>query len=325
MNSFTSSFNSEFKVLAAVLLVLVSAEAVMRVMEESLSVDVRHIREIPRIAQALAEKERPRVLFLGNSLTRNAVDEAILTTEIGNLGVRPLSVAKVVPDASGISIWYYEFKKSFIDANRKPDVVVVHFGARHLRDGDRRQVAPNLGGYHAALRDLPEVFGDEVRIFGDRLEFLLSMGSTAFANRTRVAPRILDLLIPYYRPNTERINAAIRQSARRTEPPLPTYQRLERFLKLAADHDVTVIAVAIPLANRYDLDPQIQATIESFGMIFIDNREVQGMTASSYSDGYHMNEQGKDIYSRHLAWNLAGPLKTPLQTPEVVQLPPPVE
>ncbi len=310
MNSSTSNFRSELKVIAVVLLMLLVCELAMRSVEESLSLDVRHIREIPAIAEKMTKRPGTRVLFMGNSLTRCGIDEKVFTHETKASGLHPLSLATVYPDASSILIWHYVLKNFFINSEKKPDVLVINFAVKHLQDGQPFNV-PAMGSFYTGLRDTPEVFAKDISNFGDRTEFLLSSGLCSFANRARVSPRVLDFVAPHYRTSMERINMTIAVKAlREKESAAPTYQRLSRLLQMAADHKIHVIIVAMPVSTDYLMDPQVKTTVEKAGMTFLDARVVDGLSPKLFPDGYHMGPEAAAIYSKHLAHLLLESLRT---------------
>ncbi len=308
MNSSISSFKTELRVIGLVLAVLLLCEIAMRLTETSLSRDLVHIRAIPRIAEDMTAKPGIRVLFLGNSQTRCGVDERVFASECDAEGTPRMSVARVFPDATSVVIWFYAFKRFFIDSGRIPDILVVNFSGRHLQDPSAVN-ATVLGGFYARMDDMPEIFRNDIKEFGDRAEFLLAAWSSAFANRERVSPRVLDVLVPFYRSNSELVNKSIGGKASRRST-APTYGTLKRLLRLAAENNVKVIAVAMPLATKYSVDPQLKNVIEEAGMKFIDARKVDGLKPKLFPDGFHMNSEGAAIYSRYLARTLAGPLKS---------------
>lgn len=306
MYSSTSNFRTEIKVVCLVLLVLLGYEFIIRTQEEALSLDVKHIRQIPAISSSLVRSEGLRVLFLGNSLTRNGVDAAVLEKELRAQGVGPLHIERVFPDESTISDWYYIFKDKFVDAGHLPNVLIVSFAEAHLQDN--QAIKPDrLAGYFTSADDIPEIFANDVRDFDSRSDFLLSALSSSFANRTRVRTRLLDLLIPYYRDSAPRLNRTLQTTkSGKAENVQHTYHRLERLMAMAQKHGVRIIFVAMPQREKvYPVDPQLRNIIEASEMTFIDCRTVEGLERENYIDEMHLNSNGGAIYSRYLARQLA--------------------
>lgn len=294
------------------LLVLAGGELFVRLRESALSLDVQHIRRIPSIAENLTRGEGGRVLFLGNSMTRNGVDVPIVEQELRAEGLTaPLRVERVYPDASGLAEWYYAFNHFFVEAGRLPDALIIGFAANDLSDNRPPQPA-RLAQYYTGARDVPEVFANDVRDFEARAEFLLSGASASFANRTRMRERALDLVIPHYRRSAQEINRA--QQALKNKGGAPaavalTYRRLERLGQLAAGRGVRVILVAMPQREPYQLDPQLQPAVERAGMTLIDARGAPGLGGESFEDEMHLTPDGAAVYSRHLARQLAPSLR----------------
>jgi hypothetical protein len=306
MSLSTSSFSIEARVVALVLLVLLGCELVVRTREQYLSLDLKHIGQIPAISQNMTEGPGLRVLFIGNSMTRYGVDASTFEREMQAQGIGPLRVEKVFPDATGLPDWYYAFKHYFVDAGHLPDVLIVGFAARDLQD-DYAVEPTRLARYYSSSRDIPELFSRDVLDFDGRVEFLLSSLSSSFANRSRVRTRVMDALVPYYRDTAQQLNRDMKTGRAANAAPTPhTYRRLERLMQLAGQKGVRVIFVAMPLRDAYTLDPLVRKTIEDGGMAFVDCREVAGLGRESYIDEMHLKPEGAAVYSRFLARQLAG-------------------
>src|SRR5918997_704782 len=167
MSLSTSSFRSELKVLALVFVVLAACELVVRLREQSLSLDVRHIRQIPDISERLAQGDGGgghqhllRVLFIGNSMTRHGVEPEIIEREMSAQGTAPLRIERVFPDASALPDWYYAFKRFFDAPQRAPDVLVICFAAGDLQDSLPVH-SWRLAQYYTTFSDVPEVFRED--------------------------------------------------------------------------------------------------------------------------------------------------------------------
>ena len=292
------------KVIALVVCVLAACELVVRVFERRLTVDVK----APAVSKRLAEAAGQRVLVLGNSLVRDNVNTDILEEEMRAPGARPLHIEKVYLMNTVINDWYYAFKHHFVDAGRLPDVLVICFSNNHLEDSTIQR--PLVARYYSSLRDIPQIFADDVPDFDGRVEFLLSKWSASFTHRADVERRMLDTLIPHYRDSVMRINDALTDEANgRRGDYQPSYHRFERLLRMAHERGVRVILVAVPVASPYPINPQIMSAVEANGVTFVDTRQVEGLSKESYVDGMHMNSEGASVYSRLLAHRLAGYLK----------------
>jgi hypothetical protein len=308
MFSSTSSFRAELKVVAVVLLVLAGSEVVLRLIEPSLSLDVKHIQQIPAISESLVAGKGERVLFLGNSQVRAGIVPNVIEQELKAMGVAPVHIERVFPDASMLPDWDRAFKHYFIGKARLPEVLVLCFSDSALQDSNL--IDPTrLGHYYSSHAEIPEILDQELHEFDSRAEFVLASLSFSFANRTRVRTRALDVIIPGYRDSAQRINRQMKRSHSDTMAQ-KGYNRLARFLELVKGQGVRVIVVAMPQPNAYSLDPQIQLTVERAGMSFLDGRNVDGISRASFADELHLTSNGAAVYSRFLGRELAGPMKS---------------
>ena len=303
MSLSTSSFKSELKVVALVLVVLLGCEAIIRSRENTLSLDLKHINQIPVISQSLAAADGRKILFLGNSLTRNGVDPDVLSSKFAEQGLSNTHFAKVFPDGTGMTAWYYVFNHYFVVPNRVPDVVVIGFAGAVLQDSHRVDVG-ELGRYFTSDRDIPYVFGSDLKTFDERTEFIASRISAAFSNRNRVRLRALDFLIPNYRESERWLNRGLQARSQTKQRTQATYNKLKEFLSLSQSHNAEVIFVAMPQREPYSVDPELQKLISVNPATFIDLRNVDGLKGTDYLDEMHLNDRGAETFSTQLAQRL---------------------
>jgi hypothetical protein len=289
---------------AVVLLVLAGAEVGMRLSEQFLSRDVKHIREIPAISQNLADGKGRRILFIGNSLVRAGINPGVIEEELEARGVSPVHIERVFPDSTSLPDWYRVFKHYFVGPSQLPEVLVLCFSDIALQDNSGVDPA-RLGHYYSSPGELPEIMDQDVHDFDSRAELVLSSLSYSFADRMRVRTRALDALVPEYHDSAQRINRDMKRESS-AKLGLKTYQRLSRFLTVAKGEGVHVIVVAMPLPLVYSLDPQIKSVVENAGMSFLDCRMASGISAASFADEMHLATTGASVYSHFLGRELAG-------------------
>lgn len=291
--------------------VLAAAELAGRFTGRWLSVDESHVREIPEIARRLHAGPPPRILFLGNSLTRCGVDLEAFRAELRVRGVPDVACEKVVPDGTGISEWYYYFKRHFADANETPDVVIVGFQGATASDQNLVRVE-KLGQDACTLRDIPELFTSDVEGFGDRVQFLLSYCFYSVGKQTNMQHRVLSWVVPNYIQETQELNQVVQSGRKKNAPSAPprsTYRRLERLMSMLRRIDVRGVFVAMPGATDQTLDPMLVETVREGGMTFVDGRRIERLGAERFFDGVHMDAAAADVYSRFVAGAIAGQLK----------------
>ena len=296
---------ANLKVIGFVLAILVGCEIVVRLIEQSFSFNIRHIRSIPSLADEINQQAGISVLFMGNSLITYGVDPIIFRDEMRARGVGPLQFERVAPDASSIREWRYAFKHFFLDRGHIPDALVVNFAAGHLED--QQKIHPSdLATFYTSFTDIPPIFAQDVQSFGDRTEFLLSHFFRLFAYREAISKRILDVVVPNYRSALTQINAKMRDGSSKEH--VPTYRTLERFSADSLRRGVRLILVAMPLQYPYSLDPRLPDKARELGITLIDARDVEGLTASQFIDQMHMDHAGAILYTRTLAGLLVDPL-----------------
>lgn len=292
MSSFISNFKQEAAVVCVVVIALCACELGLRATIARASKDVRHIEELPRIADGLASARKPTVLFLGNSLTRAGV----LPDALGLDGAH---VALIHPDDTTIGDWLYLYERYVRARGAAPDLVVVGFAADQLSDAPRLDV-PRLGGYLGGLALLPQAFDHDVRDADGRTSYLLAWLSTAYANRERVRTEVLARLIPHYKTSAQRLNR-LAKAQRESAPARRGYGRLARFLETFKGTKTKVVFAAFPVPAKRELDPELAAQIARGGGRLVDLRSLEGLTDRDFPDGYHLSPRGGAVLTRALA------------------------
>lgn len=304
MNLFTSSFKTEAKVVAVVLLALLACELALRKFETSLSLDLKHIRAIPRLAEDLAQAKGMRILFLGNSFTRVSVDPNVFSTEMKARGFNHLAVQRVFPDGTQLNEWYHAFKTYFVESGRAPDLLVIITGRAHLQD---QPIDPHpFGAYFSSRSDVVAFLTDSTKSVDDKMKFLLARYSALSANRHRIEPRVLNLIIPHYQNCVQRINEErLRASADPRRSKEITYSRLEKLLELGEKKSIPIVIATVPMSQPYAMDPKISQLVAAHQMTFIEASKIEGIDSSNFPDGYHIDQRGAEEYTRRIAAELA--------------------
>lgn len=263
--------------------------------EQSLSIDLLHIRSIPRIARSLVESSGARVLFLGNSMTREGLDIERFSKAAARLGHPALSAAKVHPDDTTIAEWPYLFRHYFPNG-ASPDALVVGFANTNLED--RRAAQPDrIGYFYSDLSDTPDLFENEFTSFGDRAAYLLSHASSAYANRERVSRRIFDLLVPGYRKAAAQFNEAIAAAEHARASAAFSYRRLRVLIDLARTSRTDLILVAMPNRDPYELELDLLDLLEAEKIPLIDGRNIPGLGPEMFRDNLHLTADGARLYT----------------------------
>lgn len=292
------------KVVAAVALCLLGCELGLRVAEPRLSADVQHIRHIPAIISEFEQKEGPRILFLGNSLTRAGIRPDTMTKVWSDAKLPEICIERIYPDDTTILDWLYLYRTAIEPMDSKLDLLVVTFALNHL--DDHQPINPErLGGQLAGLAAAPEAFAQDVLSFEDRIRYLLSGVSRLWAARERIQTRVL-ALIPGYRTLAQVVNTDLRNSEKRDVPRAPeSYQRLARFIANATRHGTSVVFVAAPMPRRYSLPGTLRDTVHRGGAELIDLQNLERLGPDDFPDGYHLSEGAAARFSESLAQAMA--------------------
>lgn len=298
------SRTAEWRVVAVVAVVLGVVECVFHFGKHKLSKDVEHLQSFATLAERFVQTPAvgPKVLFLGNSLTRYGVDETVFTETYSQAaGITPAPL-KIVPDNTAVADWSYVFRNQFAQADLAPQVLVIGFEGGHLRDAPSRH-PDRLAQYYCSWNDWPELCQWDLPDFETRAAFVLEKCSSMVGNRDRVTRRALDTLIPGYRAGMDRINASLKGHGGATG--VPSYDRLRTLIDTAQQYHVRVILAAMPVPEAYAFDAELLTVVKETGVNLVDLREVDGMQPAMYFDGLHMDAAGAKLYSTALAKQLA--------------------
>ena len=299
-----------------VVAVLVLVEVAVGAVETRLSVDNQHIEEIGSIVadlEAVGQEEgATTVLFFGNSLTRRGVDLPKFEEALAANGAPNVETAAVYPDDTSVLDWLYLYESTIASGEAVPDTVVIGFGIWHLEDrAISRAQSYRLGRHFVSWSALRELFANDVTSLPDRANVLLSKLSATFANRERIAQRVLSFL-PYYQESARAINdmnlASNAVNAVATEK---TYDRLARLITTIEDSGADLVLMAMPIQVEWPLDPRIAEVAGDNGATYIDARDVAGLTLDMFEDDLHLNPAtGTPLYTDHAATLLAPLLAT---------------
>lgn len=301
MSSFTSNFRSEGRVLLTVAAVALACEAALRLGSERLSVDIAHIRTIPAVAAALRETGGVRVLFLGNSLTREGLELESVRAELSCGPSNPVTSRVVHPDDTTVLDWYYLFRRDF-GGRGAPEYLVLSFVREQLSDST--SIHPDrIAAYFGGWANAAEMLRLDLSSMNEKMGYLLASTFRVFAERERVRDRFLSMAVPDYRGSATRLNEAVRQTAVRGSG-RPGHTRLGRLLSLCQQRGVRAVVVAMPQVKPYGIDPGLQAVLSQHGAQLVDMRETAGLTDGDYGDGYHLSPKGARLYSAALGRRL---------------------
>jgi len=308
MSSSTSSFSDEWKVLAAVALVLLAGEGLLRYAGPRVSSDIRQIRSLPRRAEKLHAGSGARVLLLGNSLARSGLQKDLFVAETRRLGAPAFAMGVENFNGAEITEWHRMLEENYASPSRRPDVVIVS-AAGATSFADKPDVRLGRLAHLTSARRAPVVLADDLEGFGDRAEYAQSLLFFSFASRSGIQDKALERVIPYYDECTRRVKLAGRDRARARQAasgsgPKRTYRRLRRFLRTARHSGITPVLVLMPYAKDYEVPAELFRAAADGAARVLDCRRIDGLTPRHYSDGHHLNADGAGVFSREFAARL---------------------
>jgi hypothetical protein len=276
------------------------------------SSDLHRYRSFPERARDLVAAPAPRIALVGNSVT-DRVQIELLQREWTSVAGQPLAADKFVAYYSNLATWYWMIDRYFLEASLAPDLIVVtYYDKVGLADAPLIEVG-TLAQFFTGPDDLAELFQHDIRTLEQRVGYLLSSVSTAFATRDRIRDRALNF-IPGYRPFATTVNARQFEHERRlrmaTVRPAATFETLRRLVTRAQQAGVQLCFVAFrprpvsPDSPGFEIDPAMLEVIADAGMLHLDLRDMNELTADLYQDNVHLNARGASIYTQRLAQEL---------------------
>ena len=278
-----------------------TVEGIIRLIEPKLSRDLAQIRNTPQVAEELRNHQGTKVLVLGNSLTRQSMDAALLTEGLKSSGRSNPGVFFLVPDGTNMPNWDYGLDRYFLHPGAIPDEVIVGTGPLHLRDsfGD----ASRLAAYYVDNADLKRAWSEDLPSWEEKCEFVMSRLSVFHASRHRIKPHVFGRLIPHYFDIEQWINTQ-RDTAQQRLGKGPvaheTFRHLTHLLEACRQAGVKVRLVSIPLPEPYQTSQASLDVIEAGGATWLPLSDIPGLTPGNFPDGYHLDPEGAKVFTSHL-------------------------
>lgn len=297
---------------AVVLWVLVGmgvAEVGLRRYRDVLSGDVAHFTRMDSIVEHTVAGEGLRVLVWGNSTLAQGVDPSRLEAGLEDLLKRPVTLGLINPDGTVSLEWSYLLRKIVFLPERLPDALVLVFAQGNFLDRPPERSLLRLAAHHVAWRDIPRLFREDLPAFEDRASFLIAKSSVTYGLRDRIAPRVFDMLIPNYRVNAPILLQGPSQ-LELADRSGPTFEYLKRILADCDRYHLPLFAVPAPLAFDYRLEPEAADILRGAGAEIVDAREAVPHSRELFRDTYHLNGQGRELFTEGLVKALGKALST---------------
>jgi hypothetical protein len=301
----------EWAVVLPVLAGMCVAELGLRRYQEALSGDVAHFAEMESIAERTVGGEGLRVLVWGNSTLSQGVDPVRLEAGLEDFLGKPVTVGMIYPDGTVSLEWSYLLRRLVFLPERIPDALVLVFGHGNLRDRPPERSLLRLAAHHVAWADVPQLFREDLPGFEDRASFLVAKASVTYGLRDRIAPRVFDLLIRDYRENAPILLQAQSQPDE-SRGRAPTFEYLQRILADCSMRDLPLFAALAPHGFAYELEPQASTLLREAGVAVLDARSAVPLSQEFFRDPYHLNAEGRELFTDALIPALGEALHIPL-------------
>lgn len=293
----------EGRVVLCIVFCILLAEGAMRMFELRLSKDLAHIRSMPGVARQMREHEGEKLLFVGNSLTRCAIDAQIIRDALARKGARNPAVFFFTPDATSALNWDYGIQRYFLETEALPDQIFIGTGPHHLADRTIDD-ATRLGAFYVSASQITRAMREDVRGWEQKCEFFLARASILFTSRLKVKPRVFGPLIPHYFDMEQWVNQQRNPGARDAAPATATYRHLAVMMEDLRQAGVAAHVFTVPQPKPYDIGPEARRVIEAHGARLHDLAGIPGISAAHFADGYHLDLAGAGIFSQALAGSL---------------------
>ncbi|MCW9014613.1 MAG: hypothetical protein OQL06_12590 [Gammaproteobacteria bacterium] len=305
MNSpFVKNGIFEKRVILGLFSILIVIEFSVRIFEDRLSGNLDHIFSIPQIVSQIDQfQKNSSIVFLGNSLTNNAIDSAIVESTLYKNLNSPVHALKVTPDGTAISDWYCIYNNRFNELKQAPTYMVIGFAWGILSDQYPNNPS-RLGGFFCDVDDIDDLSVTGLTNHQQLLRFIAGATSHVYVNRERIRNRILDMLIPNYKMITQKLNQTeeSRENTRDARESKYTYLLLERMITSMQSKGTQLILIAMPVIEPYEVDEVLVRLTNKMQIPILDLRDTRYITDDMFKDSIHLNEKGRLKFSQQMAY-----------------------
>jgi hypothetical protein len=296
--------------------VLAATELVARTHWQHISADLANFSTFDQQAQCLCGQNGFRVVAVGNSLTANGIRVDAFRDEVLSRHQTPLSLQPFALHGSSITEWYQVFDRFFVQPGRLPDLLLIDMSPAPWegRDEGPTEVRVPWLAIECRPEEAPRILWQDLDTFANRAEFLHCLAFRSFACRDMVKTAVLIGCVPNYWPGTVHVNEVQKEirAGRNIARPIsaPSFDKLRRLVALAKSHGVVPVLVLMPVRDLGASDEDVIRLAKECNIPVLKCRCVDGMTRDAFEDGWHMNRQGGETFSRYLARTLPQFLST---------------
>jgi len=311
MNSSTFSFKNDGKAFMVVLAVLGVLEICQRMYFSHSHAEAVLLHNFPVLADGLAGRPGTSMILLGNSLTQNGYDMALLRARLAAAGNGDVHIEKVALSGSSPIEWYHNFDHCFVRRGETPNVIVINMSPSGIYDDLPAGYRIGWLANETDWGDVPEVLLDDLNDFEIGGQYLQARVSMLYATRWDIRAGVLQKLVPDVWEGMKWVNNGQPKPKARAGPagsaagePVRSYSLLIRMLELAKKNTARPIFVAMPARDTYSIEPGLPDIIKKYDGVFIDARTIPGLTAAGFEDSWHLNPEGAKVFTPFMAEKL---------------------
>ena len=289
MNSFIFNFKN-FLIIFIFILVI---EIFLRNFSNILSIDIVHYNSFNNTVDMIKNNASDNHLFLGNSLTRRAIDRNLFNDFFDS----STTVGMIHPDDSDIGLWYYILKLKFDDLNLLPENIIIIFANTHLQSKifnseELRQLAEIC-----TIRDIKFIIKNENLNFSNSTKLLIYKVSYIARYAQRVSKRIL-VYLPHYKKTIRRLSDFSNEKNNlSSNNEMGKYYHLDSLIELVSKYNSNLLFVSVFCGSRYKIKKDLKSRFEQNNINFVDLNDYSKFNKNDLLDGYHLNEMGAIKFS----------------------------
>jgi hypothetical protein len=244
----------------------------------------------------VAGKPAP-VLIVGNSLLKRGINVSMLNEKL-----RPdYAVTRFVIEDTNYLDWYYGLHRLFLEGAR-PKAVILVLNAREF-------IAPEIYGDFFAqhLMDRSDLFSVKRSVATDNTatsNLFFANLSRFYGMRSEIHKSVLVRLIPDFPALAEKLRPPTPPLAGDEEIDKEATKRLGEISNLCSQYGAQFILVVPPSTTARDGSGAIQMAGNRIGVQVFVPFQPQQLPIDLYSDGFHLNYRGAQIFTRALSSGL---------------------
>lgn len=231
------------------------------------------------------------MIIIGNSLTRNGINERILDKILNKGQSKPIKAGVIYLDDTSIIEWYYLFKFYFYNKGIFPQKLVFNFALNQLSIQNFGFEELQRVSSYVPLNQLYEICDQEKFNHSQIIDIYAAKLFRIVSHRERIAKQILNF-IPNYKSVIRKLNSSILPE-KQDLANKAKHVHLKKLIELIDEAGVETIFCTMPLPKKYSIDHEIISIIKNSKNCSIAGyHQDKSFITKHFIDGYHLNSTG---------------------------------